>query len=60
MSEKNAEKDAAFEAYVSLYNAGLINYNLLPLLKHNTSAEVSESLSFNAIKTLCYGSRSIY
>ena len=30
-SEKNATKDAAFEAYVALYSAGLINDNLLPL-----------------------------
>lgn len=30
-SEKSATKDAAFEAYVSLYKAGLINEHLLPL-----------------------------
>jgi ERCC4-related helicase len=30
-SEKNATKDAAFEAYVALYHAGLVNDNLLPL-----------------------------
>ncbi|KZF20015.1 hypothetical protein L228DRAFT_214035 [Xylona heveae TC161] len=30
-TEKAAKKDAAFEAYVGLYNAGLINDNLLPL-----------------------------
>lgn len=30
-SEKSATKDAAFVAYVSLYNAGLINDHLLPL-----------------------------
>lgn len=30
-SEKNAMKDAAFECYVSLYHAGLINEHLLPL-----------------------------
>ncbi|OLN92282.1 Dicer-like protein 2 [Colletotrichum chlorophyti] len=29
-SEKNATKEAAFRAYVGLYNAGLINDNLLP------------------------------
>ena len=29
-SEKIAKMDAAFEAYVGLYNAGLINENLLP------------------------------
>lgn len=30
-SERNAIKDAAFQAYLSLYNAGLINKHLLPL-----------------------------
>jgi hypothetical protein len=35
MSEKNAMKDAAFEAYLALYRAGLINENLLPLLRHD-------------------------
>ncbi|KAF2233308.1 ribonuclease III [Viridothelium virens] len=30
-SEKNARKDAAFQAYMNLYRAGLINDNLLPL-----------------------------
>jgi len=35
MSERNAIKDAAFEAYVGLFNAGLVNQNLLPLLRHD-------------------------
>ncbi|KAI4240417.1 MAG: hypothetical protein L6R40_005128 [Gallowayella cf. fulva] len=30
-TEKNAKRDAAFEAYVQLYNAGLISDNLLPI-----------------------------
>lgn len=30
LSEKNATKDAAFQAYVALYDAGLVNDNLLP------------------------------
>ena len=30
-SEKNATKDAAFEAYVALYHAGLVSDQLLPL-----------------------------
>ncbi|KHJ32954.1 putative rnase3 domain-containing protein [Erysiphe necator] len=34
-SEKNAIRDAAFEAYVTLYNAGLISDNLLPLMRHS-------------------------
>lgn len=35
MSERNAIKDAAFEAYMALYKAGLVNNNLLPLLRHD-------------------------
>lgn len=31
-TQKNAKRDAAFEAYVSLYHAGLINDHLLPEL----------------------------
>ncbi|KAF2839628.1 ribonuclease III [Patellaria atrata CBS 101060] len=30
-SERRARKDAAFQAYIQLYNAGLVNENLLPL-----------------------------
>ncbi|OWP01069.1 dicer-like protein [Marssonina coronariae] len=30
LSEKNAIKDAAFQSYVALYKAGLVNENLLP------------------------------
>ncbi|KAI1418258.1 hypothetical protein F5Y13DRAFT_150976 [Hypoxylon sp. FL1857] len=30
-SEKNASKDAAFQAYKAIYKAGLLNNNLLPL-----------------------------
>ncbi|KAI1769633.1 hypothetical protein GGR53DRAFT_473403 [Hypoxylon sp. FL1150] len=30
-TEKNASKDAAFQAYVAIYKAGLLNDNLLPL-----------------------------
>ncbi|KAK4953351.1 Dicer-like protein 2 [Elasticomyces elasticus] len=33
LSEAAAIKDAAFEAYVALYKAGLLNDNLLPLVK---------------------------
>ena len=36
-SEKNAMKDAAFEAYVALYQGGLVNDNLLPLLRHEAA-----------------------
>lgn len=31
LSEKNATKDAAFQAYVALYDAGLVSEHLLPL-----------------------------
>ena len=31
-TEKCAKRDAAFEAYVALYNAGLVNDHLLPLM----------------------------
>src|SRR5262249_7380950 len=34
-SERNASKDAAFEAYMRLYRAKLINDNLLPLMDGN-------------------------
>lgn len=32
-------KDAAFEAYVALYKAGLVNDNLMPLLKHESTED---------------------
>jgi len=38
-SEKNATKDAAFEAYVALHKAGLVGDNLLPLMRHDGEAE---------------------
>ncbi|KAI1863979.1 uncharacterized protein JN550_009258 [Neoarthrinium moseri] len=41
-SEKNACKDAAFEAYKRLYEAGLVNENLMPL-KGNDLVEGLES-----------------
>jgi dsRNA-specific ribonuclease len=39
LSERNSKKDAAFEAYVALYEAGLVNDNLMPLLKHDSIEE---------------------
>lgn len=47
-SERIAIKDAAFEAYVALYRAGLVNDNLLPLLRHDPIAD--DLMSF-AIET---------
>ncbi len=50
-SEKNATKDAAFEAYIALYHAGLVSDHLLPLSfpqyskymeKQNSIIEVKE------------------
>ena len=42
-SEKNAIKDAAFEAYVALYKAGLVNDNLLPLRHDEVTDELTTS-----------------
>ncbi|TVY60883.1 Dicer-like protein [Lachnellula suecica] len=44
-SEKNAIKDAAFEAYLALYNSGLVNKNMLPLLRHGMDVDVNELTS---------------
>jgi dsRNA-specific ribonuclease len=38
-SEKNGIKDAAFEAYLALYRVGLVNDNLLPLLRHDAETD---------------------
>ncbi|TVY48374.1 Dicer-like protein [Lachnellula occidentalis] len=38
-SEKNAIKDAAFEAYMALYKAGLVNDHMLPLLRHGVDVD---------------------
>jgi dsRNA-specific ribonuclease len=46
-SQKNAIKDAAFEAYVALYKAGLVNDNLLPLPRHD---DVIDELTLTAIE----------
>jgi dsRNA-specific ribonuclease len=48
INEKNAIKDAAFQAYVALYHAGLVNDNLLPLLKRD---EVVDELMTSAVET---------
>lgn len=47
-SEKNAIKDAAFEAYIALYKAGLVNDNLLPLLRRD---EVVNEMMTTAVET---------
>jgi dsRNA-specific ribonuclease len=39
LSERNAKKDAAFEAYIALFKAGLVNDHLMPLLKHDSIEE---------------------
>jgi dsRNA-specific ribonuclease len=42
-SERMAAKDAAFEAYVALYKAGLLNDHLLPLLPGGGLGEVDST-----------------
>ena len=37
-SEKFAKRDAAFEAYIALYHAGLVNEHLLPLIATDEAA----------------------
>ena len=37
-SEKSAKRDAAFEAYLTLYHAGLVNDHLLPLVANDDPA----------------------
>ncbi|RDL39000.1 uncharacterized protein BP5553_03340 [Venustampulla echinocandica] len=57
-SEKNAIKDAAFEAYLGLYKAGLVNEHLLPLLRHDvdvtelTSTRVEKQASIMSVDEL--------
>ncbi|KAF2403577.1 P-loop containing nucleoside triphosphate hydrolase protein [Trichodelitschia bisporula] len=41
IAEKNARADAAYEAYLGLYQAGLINDNLLPLTKEPETVEMA-------------------
>ncbi|KAK6226081.1 RNase3 domain-containing protein [Colletotrichum tabaci] len=41
-SERNATKDAAFQAYVGLYKAGLVNDNLLPFRPEDFVAGVDK------------------
>jgi dsRNA-specific ribonuclease len=40
-TERMAKRDAAFEAYVALYKAGLVNENLMPIIKSPGSFEDS-------------------
>jgi dsRNA-specific ribonuclease len=48
MSEKNAIKDCAFEAYVTLYKADLVNHHLLPLFRHDA---LLDELTSSAVET---------
>lgn len=41
ITEKHAKKDAAFQAYKALYEAGLINDNLLPLRRPKDAPEMN-------------------
>jgi dsRNA-specific ribonuclease len=49
-SEKNATKEAAFEAYVSLYHAGLVNNHLLPLSFTETSKYMEKQDSITEVR----------
>jgi hypothetical protein len=51
-SEKNAIKDAAFEAYVALFNAGLVNPNLMPLLRHDPAVDELTNSTVDKRKSL--------
>ena len=42
-SEKLAKRDAAFEAYVTLYHAGLVSDNLLPIRGYDEAAAEAQS-----------------
>lgn len=44
VSEKLAKRDAAFEAYIALYHAGLVSDNLLPLRGHGDE-DIAEAQS---------------
>ena len=44
ISEKLAKRDAAFEAYIALYHAGLISDNLLPLRSHDQAVAGAKSV----------------
>ena len=44
ITEKSAKRDAAFEAYVRLYHAGLISENLLPISIYDESIAEAETI----------------
>ncbi|KAJ3489320.1 hypothetical protein NLG97_g6022 [Lecanicillium saksenae] len=50
-SEINATKDAAFQAYMALFNAGLVNKNLLPL-QTNIDFEVETRVAIIGVQSL--------
>lgn len=43
-TEKFAKRDAAFEAYIALFHAGLVNENLLPLRYDKEIADISSAV----------------
>lgn len=51
-SEKNAFKDAAFEAYIALFKAGLVNDNMLPLLRHGIDVDDLTSSKVETVASL--------
>lgn len=50
-SEVNATKDAAFQAYMALFNAGLVNMNLLPL-ETNIDIDVETRAAIIGVQSL--------
>lgn len=51
-SEKNAIKDAAFEAYRALFEAGLVNENMLPLMRHGIDVDELTSSKVETVASL--------
>lgn len=51
-SEKNSTKDAAFQAYVALHKAGLLNDHLLPLQLHDLVPNLGKRLAMKQVSGL--------
>ncbi|KAB5585833.1 hypothetical protein GE09DRAFT_1016737 [Coniochaeta sp. 2T2.1] len=49
-SELNAKKDAAFQAYLALYNAGMLNDHLLPLRQTDIFPEIETRPSMKTVR----------
>lgn len=51
-SEKNATKDAAFQAYLALYKAGLLSENLLPLKSEGSRGKIESRAGIIKVNSL--------